>query len=88
VVEIGAGNGMNFQHYPATVEEVVALEPEAYLRARADAAARDAPVPVTVRDGVADPLPLQDDSFDAAIASWCSAPCPTLAAHWANCGVC
>jgi hypothetical protein len=27
VVEIGAGNGMNFQHYPSTVEEVVALEP-------------------------------------------------------------
>jgi ubiquinone/menaquinone biosynthesis C-methylase UbiE len=78
VVEIGAGNGMNFQHYPPTVEEVVALEPEAYLRAKADAAARDALVPVTVRDGVADPLPLQDDSVDAAIASLvlCTVPDP------------
>jgi hypothetical protein len=32
VLEVGAGNGMNFRHYPATVAEVVALEPEAYLR--------------------------------------------------------
>jgi ubiquinone/menaquinone biosynthesis C-methylase UbiE len=81
VVEIGAGNGMNFQHYPSTVEEVVALEPEAYLRTKAEQAARDAPVQVSVRDGVADPLPLQDDSFDAAIASLvlCTVPDPDTA---------
>jgi ubiquinone/menaquinone biosynthesis C-methylase UbiE len=69
VLEIGAGNGLNFRHYPATVEEVVALEPEAYLRAKAEQAALDAPVRVSVRDGVAEPLPFEDDSFDAAIAS-------------------
>lgn len=78
VVEVGAGNGMNFQHYPARVEEVVALEPEAYLRDKAEQAARDAPVRVTVRDGLADPLPLQDREFDAAIASLvlCTVPDP------------
>ena len=69
VLEVGAGNGMNFGHYPATVTEVVALEPEPYLRERADAAARHAPVPVTVRDGVAHPLPARDDEFDAAVVS-------------------
>jgi ubiquinone/menaquinone biosynthesis C-methylase UbiE len=81
VVEIGAGNGMNFQHYPTTVEEVIALEPEAYLRTKAEQAARDAPVQVSVRDGAADPLPLQDDSFDAAIASLvlCTVPDPDRA---------
>jgi ubiquinone/menaquinone biosynthesis C-methylase UbiE len=78
VLEVGAGNGMNFGHYPATVTEVLALEPEPYLRERAHAAARDAPVPVTVRDGVAHPLPAQDDEFDAAVASLvlCSVPDP------------
>jgi ubiquinone/menaquinone biosynthesis C-methylase UbiE len=76
VLEVGAGNGMNFGHYPATVTEVLALEPEPYLRDKAHAAARDAPVPVTVRDGVAHPLPAQDDEFDAAVASLvlCSVP--------------
>jgi hypothetical protein len=63
VVEIGAGNGMNFRHYPATVEEVVALEPEDYLKEKAKNAALSAPVRVSVRDGVAEPLPLDDESF-------------------------
>jgi SAM-dependent methyltransferase len=81
VLELGAGNGMNFAHYPATVDEVVALEPEPYLRERAQSAARDAPVPVTVRDGVAGPLPLEDDGLDAAVASLvlCTVPDPAYA---------
>jgi ubiquinone/menaquinone biosynthesis C-methylase UbiE len=78
VVEIGAGNGMNFQHYPTGVDEVVALEPEAYLRDKAEETARDASVRVTVRNGLADPLPLQDSEFDAAIACLvlCTVPEP------------
>lgn len=69
VIEVGAGAGSNFAHYPATVEEVVAVEPEPYLRerARAAAAAR-ADVRIEVLDGVADHLPVEDASFDAAVA--------------------
>jgi hypothetical protein len=33
VVGVGAGSGLNFAHYPATVTEVVAIEPEPTLRA-------------------------------------------------------
>lgn len=69
VVEVGAGNGLNFAHYPAGVTEVVAVEPEPYLRERAQSAAREASVPVTVVDGVADALPAPDGAFDAAVAS-------------------
>jgi ubiquinone/menaquinone biosynthesis C-methylase UbiE len=76
VVEVGAGNGLNFSHYPVAVTEVVAVEPEPYLRKQAQAAAELAPVKVTVVDGVADELPLEDASVDAGISSLvlCSVP--------------
>jgi len=67
VVEVGAGNGLNFAHYPSTVRDVQAVEPEPYLRSLATRAAPSAPVPVTVRGGTADRLPLPDDSVDAAV---------------------
>lgn len=69
VIEPGAGNGLNFAHYPAEVAEVVAVEPEPYLRHRAMDAAAGAPVAVNVLPGRADELPAGDHSFDAAVAS-------------------
>ena len=69
VIEIGAGNGRTFAHYPATVTEVLAVEPEPRLRAAALAAATTAPVPVRVVDGVAEALPAGDGEFDAAVAA-------------------
>ena len=76
VLELGAGNGLNFAHYPTTVSEVVAIEPEDYLRQRAQDAAIAAPVPVTLTDAVAGQLPFPDGGFDAAVASLvlCSVP--------------
>lgn len=76
VLELGAGNGLNFPYYPDTVNEVVAVEPEPYLRARAAKAAARAPVGVLVIAGVADRLPSEAASFDAAVTSLvlCSVP--------------
>src|SRR5437763_11319327 len=76
VVEVGAGHGLNFAFYPASVTEVVAVEPEAILRRGAERAAATAPVPVRVVDGVADALPVEDAFFDAGVASLvlCSVP--------------
>ena len=68
VVEIGAGNGANFAHYPAGVAGVVAAEPEPYLRERAEAAAADAEVDIQVVDAVGDELPSEDGAFDAGVA--------------------
>ena len=68
VLEVGAGAGSNFAHYPATVDEVVAVEPEPYLRERARAAAARAGVRIDVVDGIADRLPAADASCDFAVA--------------------
>ncbi|HET6871069.1 MAG TPA: class I SAM-dependent methyltransferase [Solirubrobacteraceae bacterium] len=78
VIEVGAGAGSNFGHYPPTVEEVVAVEPEPYLRKQARAAAAGAAVRISILDGVASDLPAQDGSFDAAVACLvlCTVPDP------------
>lgn len=81
VLEIGAGDGRNLAHFPATVDEVVAVEPEPHLRAalaeRASALAGE----VRVVEGVAEALPFDDASFDAAVVSLvlCSVDDPAVA---------
>jgi ubiquinone/menaquinone biosynthesis C-methylase UbiE len=76
VLELGAGTGANFAHYPPGVDEVLAVEPEPHLRALAVEAAGRAAVRVVVVDGAADHLPAEDASFDAAVVSLvlCSVP--------------
>ncbi len=80
VVEIGAGNGLNFLHYPDTVTEVVAAEPEPYLRSEAERVARSHRQ-VRVIDARAEAIPAGNASFDAAVTSLvlCSVPDPRLA---------
>ncbi|MFF2848104.1 class I SAM-dependent methyltransferase [Streptomyces sp. NPDC058001] len=69
VIEIGAGNGLNFRYYPPAVSEVVAIEPEAMLRQLAVTAAARADVPVDVVPGAAEALPVKSEAFDAAVVS-------------------
>ncbi len=69
VIEVGAGNGLNFRHYPATVTEVVAVEPEKHLRRMAEREAARAAAPVTVVAGTAESLPVADHGFDVAVMS-------------------
>jgi ubiquinone/menaquinone biosynthesis C-methylase UbiE len=69
VLEVGAGNGLNFGHYPATVTRVLAVEPEPHLRRLAQAAAAGAPVPVEVVDGLAEHLPAEDGGVGSVVVS-------------------
>ncbi|CAM5736684.1 Class I SAM-dependent methyltransferase OS=Streptomyces alboniger OX=132473 GN=CP975_01850 PE=4 SV=1 [Streptomyces alboniger] len=69
VIEIGAGNGLNFAHYPRAVSEVVAIEPERLLRQLALESALRSGVPVDVVPGAAEALPVKSEAFDAAVIS-------------------
>jgi ubiquinone/menaquinone biosynthesis C-methylase UbiE len=81
VIEVGAGSGVHFRHYPHGVTEVLAVEPEPHLRELALEAAGTAPVPVRVVDGLAECLPAEDASMDAGVAAGllCSVPDPAEA---------
>ncbi len=76
VLEIGAGTGWSFRHYPEAVEEIVALEPDEGLRIRGERRAAESGRAVTFVGGSAESLPFEDDSFDAAVsmAVLCTVP--------------
>lgn len=69
VIEVGAGNGLNFAHYPSGVGELLAVEPDDFLRHRAQSTAERVSVPVRFVAGDANDLPLPDGSRDAAVVS-------------------
>ena len=83
VLEIGAGTGLNFAHYPKAVTKVVALEPSSGMLERAKARAEAAPVPVELKLGEAENLPFPDASFDTVAATlvFCSVNDPEKAAR-------
>jgi SAM-dependent methyltransferase len=68
VLEVGAGTGTNFGIYPDTVREVIALEPEPRLFAKATHAARAAAVPVTVVPSAIETLSAAEP-FDAVVCA-------------------
>jgi ubiquinone/menaquinone biosynthesis C-methylase UbiE len=76
VLEVGPGNGINFEHYPQGVEELIAAEPEPYLRKQAEEAAAEAEIRISVVDATVAALPLQSASVDAVVVAGvlCSVP--------------
>ncbi|SDD05627.1 class I SAM-dependent methyltransferase [Glycomyces harbinensis] len=69
VLEVGAGHGANFPHYPQAVTELIAVEPEERLRDLAQEKAGDLGLKATVLDGEAEHLAFENDSFDAVVTT-------------------
>jgi ubiquinone/menaquinone biosynthesis C-methylase UbiE len=75
-IEIGAGTGLNLEHYPEAVTRLVLAEPDRHmrrrLRRRVDARDRVA----EVIDASAERLPFPDATFDTAVVTLvlCSVP--------------
>ena len=67
VIEVGAGSGANFVHYPSAVRRVTAVEPEPSLRAEAVRAASGVDVPIDVVAGTGERLASRDASADAVV---------------------
>jgi len=70
ILEIGFGSGLNLPHYPETVTELVAVDPNPGMgryTAR-QIAQSDIDVDRQVLSG--ESLPMQDDSFDTVVSTW------------------
>jgi SAM-dependent methyltransferase len=68
VLEVGAGTGTNFELYPTTVDEVVAVEPERRLAVVARRAAERAAVPIQVTTATIEQFDA-GEQFDAVVCS-------------------
>jgi SAM-dependent methyltransferase len=83
-LEIGAGNGYNSPHYPATVTQLVLTEPSPHMLTALDEQLRaDDPAVGSWQLMAADAtrLPFDDGSFDTVVASFvhCTIPSPATA---------
>jgi SAM-dependent methyltransferase len=78
VLELGSGAGSSFEHYPASVEHVLAVEPDAIARDEAVERARSAAVPIDVAEGDGESIPAADASVDAVVVMGvlCTVPDP------------
>lgn len=66
---VGLGPGHDLAHLPVGVAEVVAVEPDASMRARAAIRADRTAVPTRLVGAMAEALPLPDDCVDSALVA-------------------
>ena len=69
VLEIGIGSGRNLPLYGPNVSEVVGIDPSPALLSRARDAAGQCRAPVTLLEGSAEALALDDRSFDTVVTT-------------------
>ena len=77
VLEVGAGTGVNFRYYPDGVS-LTASDYSPHMMRKLEQPARDASIPITLRQADAQKLPFETDSFDHALVTlvFCSVPDP------------
>lgn len=71
VLELGAGTGVNLEHYPETIDGLTLTEPDPHMtkRLREKLAALGKTSEVTVIEAPAESLPFPDDFFDTAVVT-------------------
>ncbi len=79
VLEVGAGNGLNFSFYdPQKVERVEAIEPDTAMLRYAQQRIEQARVPIHLTQAAVEALPFPDATFDSIVATlvFCSVTDP------------
>jgi ubiquinone/menaquinone biosynthesis C-methylase UbiE len=75
-IELGAGTGLNLEHYPEAVARLVLTEPDRHMRVRLCRRVEALSATAEVIDASAEQLPFADATFDTAVVTLvlCSVP--------------
>ena len=75
-IEVGAGTGLNLQHYPDVVSRLVLVEPDRHMRVRLERRAGALRPAAEIVAATADQLPFPAATFDTAVVTLvlCSDP--------------
>jgi ubiquinone/menaquinone biosynthesis C-methylase UbiE len=65
-LEVGAGTGLNLDHWPAAVDRLVLTEPDPYMAVRLRGRLAETGREAEVVEAPGERLPFEDDSFDTA----------------------
>jgi SAM-dependent methyltransferase len=80
-VEIGSGTGLNLQHYPDDLDELILVEPDAEMRSRLEKRVFRSGRPAKLVDAPAERLPFEDGSVDTVVSTFvlCTVDAPDRA---------
>ena len=75
-LEVGAGTGLNLEHYPEAVRRLVLAEPDEHMRRRLARRAEEVRPATEIVDAGIERLPFPDATFDTAVVTFvlCSVP--------------
>jgi len=81
VVEVGAGTGLNLEHYSEEISDLVLTEPDPHMAAKLRQRAKALPMDTSVLEAPAERLPLDDASVDTLVSTLvlCTVKDPILA---------
>jgi ubiquinone/menaquinone biosynthesis C-methylase UbiE len=70
VLEIGFGSGLNLPHYPASLSQLTAIEPNSGMRRYAEPRIAKSPITVVRYELSGESLPMADECFDTVVCTW------------------
>src|SRR5260370_36225310 len=76
VLEVGVGSGLNLPFYGASTSHIIGLDPSPKLLQMACETARRSAMQLTLIEGTAEAIPIEDRSIDTVVTTWtlCSVP--------------